>query len=702
MQNKRGPILALSAALLMTLASCGGGNTPKPVSTPDSSTSDTSISTSTTSSSKTSTITLTATVENSIIPSGSNFFSGCKPSVILANSKTGEEEEVYDYTKKTSYTIIRESDEKEFSAGEPLPSGNYTAKIVHNSGKNYRTTVDFTVTEATPVTVQFDENGDPVANSGVTAVSLEDIQTKTYKDYLGMETFGVHGTPSLDKANLLVIPVQFTNISFPETVNESGDTVKEVLQEAFFGNSEDTPWESLHSYYDKASFGALDIDGEVTDIFTADFADTSIDDKNDSSWVRPLITKAVKWLEGKDTDGSGKTCAHPIKRTDFDADGDGRLDGIELVYITSVAVDNDNASAFWNYTSDMGGAGNVANPVVGRWFWSRWDFLCNAYYTDREEGISVFGTDGAERKVDAHTIIHETGHMMGAPDYYSYDHNEGPAGCVDMMDQNVGDHNAMTKMSYGWVAPWVVDGSKDNIEITLPSYTDTGKFLLIRNTRDRAWNGTPYDEYLMLEYYTPTGVNEEDSDGYPEWSGTTASGSSAYGHGGTYRKPGLQVFHVDNRPSSIRKDASGNIIANGYTDTPRPNGGYSDANGSETAASKVHDNTPSRSGDLLDPTGRPNYELAIIPPSGISSFTGSSYHTSMGVMANIFGLDSYFIEEGTDADKHYGGSYYSNYKMRDLYKKNYYFNDNSIFHWTFEITAQTDDSITLHILKTAI
>ena len=700
MRNNRKPLYLLSAALLMSLASCGGGNTPASKdsgSNTQPSTSDTSAS-----SSKSSTITLNVTLENSTIPSGSNFFSGCKPSVILADSSTGEEEEVFDYTKKTTYSIIREDDQAEFGAGDPLPAGNYIAKIRHNAGKNYRAEANFTVTQATPTTVGFDESGNPLEGSGVTAIPLSDIQTKTYKDYLGMETFGIHGTPTLDKANLLVIPVQFTNISFPETVNQKGDTVKDVLQEAFFGESEDTPWESLHSYYEKASFGALNIGGTVTDIFTANFADTSITDKNDSSWVHTLIGDAVKWVEGKGTDGSGRTCEHPISRKDFDADKDGRLDGIELVYITSVAVDNDNASAFWNYTSDTKSAANLDNPCVSRWFWSRWDFLCNAYYNNSEEGITVVGADGSEKKVDAHTIIHETGHMMGAPDYYSYDHNEGPAGCVDMMDQNVGDHNALTKMSYGWVAPWVVDGSKDNFEITLPSYTETGKFLLIRNTNDRPWNGTPYDEYLMLEYYTPTGVNEEDSDGYPEWSGVSATGSNVYGHGGTYRKPGLQVFHVDERASSIRKDAAGNVIADGYTNTPRPNNGYSDANGSETAAQKVHDNTPSRSGDLLDPTSKqPNAELAIVTPSGISSFTGSSYHTSFGLMANVFGLDSYFMEDADDADKHYGGSFYSNYKMKDLYKKNYYFNDNSVFHWTFEVTAQTDDSITLHIIKTA-
>ena len=49
-------------------------------------------------------------------------------------------------------------------------------------------------------------------------------------------------------------------------------------------------------------------------------------------------------------------------------------------------------------------------------------------------------------KVDAHTYIHEMGHMLGLPDYYDYSFKSSPTGMYDMQDNNVGDHNPFSKM----------------------------------------------------------------------------------------------------------------------------------------------------------------------------------------------------------------------------------------------------------------
>ncbi|MFA6662467.1 MAG: hypothetical protein WCS56_05495, partial [Bacilli bacterium] len=66
--------------------------------------------------------------------------------------------------------------------------------------------------------------------------------------------------------------------------------------------------------------------------------------------------------------------------------------------------------------------------------------------------------------VDAHTFIHETGHLLGAEDYYNYRGTSQPLGGLDMMDYNIGDHNLWTKMEYGWVDPIVVTG---NAKVTI-------------------------------------------------------------------------------------------------------------------------------------------------------------------------------------------------------------------------------------------
>ena len=74
----------------------------------------------------------------------------------------------------------------------------------------------------------------------------------------------------------------------------------------------------------------------------------------------------------------------------------------------------------------------------------------------------------------------------------------------------------------------------------------------------------------------------------------------------------------------------------------------------------------------------------------------------MGTMTNIFGVSSYWGDPSADdGNAKYGGSTYSNYKMSSLYMNGLKFNDGSYLNWNFEITAQTDDSITIHFVNLA-
>ena len=122
---------------------------------------------------------------------------------------------------------------------------------------------------------------------------------------------------------------------------------------------------------------------------------------------------------------------------------------------------------------------------------------------------------------------HETGHMMGLQDYYDYDGAANPMGRVDMMDNNIIDHNAWSKFNYGWVSPYVVDQPGT---ITLRPSVTSGDCLLLPSSS--GWNGTPFDEFLLLEYYTPEGVNEQDSlEGYagrPDLCGFSEKGIRIY------------------------------------------------------------------------------------------------------------------------------------------------------------------------------
>ncbi|MCI7527489.1 MAG: hypothetical protein MSA65_04215, partial [Mollicutes bacterium] len=170
---------------------------------------------------------------------------------------------------------------------------------------------------------------------------------------------------------------------------------------------------------------------------------------------------------------------------------------------------------------------------------------------------------------DAHTLIHETGHMLGAEDYYSYDgESRGYSGGLDMMDLNIGDHSAFTKYLFSWVKPYLLDlsSSLNKFEITLNTFESSGDCLIIPSS---SFNNSPYGEYLIIEYLTNDYLNNFDS-------------SSCYYEGiYFYSTRGIRVFHVNSRlikyvgtrnvfmnNNEYKLDEEANYTTYAYSNTP--------------------------------------------------------------------------------------------------------------------------------------
>lgn len=611
---------------------------------------------------------MSMTIANSSIPSGSTFFEGAKPTVTYhVDGQT--DQNATNWSNKTKYSIYATSDEEKanpYGAGDALPAGEYIAFARYES-KNKQDWARFTVTDTAP------ETGSE--GHGYATTSSKALEPYMLDKHAKMGALGVGKFPSLGTPKLIVVPVAFSNVSFKQagstTLAEDEAAAREIIRKAFFGGESETEWESLKSYYKKSSYGKLDIQGEVSPIYTYSMTTDAFEENGEAA---DIVKSASNWL--KNSQG--------YNLDDYDMDDDGFIDGIELVYVTDKAPNSKDL--WWNFTSVTSNeAGTKANPAPKRYFWSLFNYIKTGYYKTID--------------IDAHTLVHETGHLMGLNDYYSYDKTEGPAGCSDMMDMNVGDHNAYSKMCYAWTGPKVIDGSSKNFTVTLDSFTDTGDFILLRNTTTDKWNGMPYDEYLVLQYYTPTGVNEVDSKGYPEWSGqTSSSGSSAMGHGGTYEHAGLQVYHVDARIAAT--------VTDGKTSKPQYTDKLLDSeetvDGITTSASFFpHDNTPSRSKNVEDGTlngGGAYREIHAILSSGVNGLDGSTYYNSFGQTTNLFGLKDTKDEAGKAL---YGGDTYSNWKMRAFYPNDMQFDDYSTLNWTFSVSAQTDSAITLHFLENA-
>jgi M6 family metalloprotease-like protein len=299
---------------------------------------------------------------------------------------------------------------------------------------------------------------------------------------------------SLGNVKLLVVPVQVKG------EKEWTSAMISEIQATFFGAKEDTGWESVASYYEQASYGKLHFSGEVVApvVSQADSAEM-VSKKMNAPGV-----PALEFYNAASADLCKK----------YDIDSDGYIDATILVYSNTY---QSTKMPWWAWTSTFNTEVNADKPMVHRFMWASYDFIHRGGYD----------------KPDAHTFVHETGHLLGLNDYYSSYGPFNPTGGLTMMDHNILDFDAYSKMCLGWTYPYV---ATDECALALRPFATSGDCLLISNH----WNGSPMDEYLLVEYYTPEGLNAQDS--AAPYKGNEEQG---------FTKPGILIYHVDARIAQI-------------------------------------------------------------------------------------------------------------------------------------------------------
>ena len=305
--------------------------------------------------------------------------------------------------------------------------------------------------------------------------------------------------PTIGNPQLLVIPVWFSD-SNTFIAPENREGVRRDIEYAYFGEDYDAGWESVKSYYYKESSGLCTLGGVVTDWYEVGRSYQSYG-KNTNSTVA-LVTEAVNWFFALPD--------NTLTRKDFDSDKNGYIDGVMLIYGAPdySALGNNQYSNLWAYTYWLFKSSNTRAPVPNAFFWASYDFMYG-YGADARArtGLSSYGNGETEYcYVDTHTFIHEMGHVFGLDDYYDYSGQFSPAGGFSMQDYNIGGHDPFSVMAYGWANPYIVS---DDIEIVIGEFQKTREFILLTPQ----WNlyGSPFDEYILLELYSPTGLNEFDS-----------------------------------------------------------------------------------------------------------------------------------------------------------------------------------------------
>lgn len=301
---------------------------------------------------------------------------------------------------------------------------------------------------------------------------------------------------------MLVIPINFKDVTFSQS-GLSNAKVKTNLQNAFFGKSEATSWESVASFYNRTSYGKFSLTGKVADPFTPSKTCEQLKSSSRAETYNIAKEAVEDYFE-----------EFPQDKAYFDQNNDGRVDALYLIYSADVInPEEDDDSIFWAFTTFQN-----SGDLIGNFSWTS--------YFQLNEDIGY---------TDTHVLVHETGHLFGLPDYYNT--NDGkttPTGRLEMMDYSIGDHSALTKILLNWTRPYVVTG---NATMKIRPLTQSGDVILIPHPR--GWNGSMFDEYLLIEYYAPTGFN------YPSSYISFATPNGQIETASMPRLPGIKIYHVD-------------------------------------------------------------------------------------------------------------------------------------------------------------
>ena len=437
---------------------------------------------------------------------------------------------------------------------------------------------------------------------------------KTYQDIDEyMSTSGL--TPSKGNVNILVVPVEFSDLSEfdNETLNMIDDT---------FNSTNPTYFESVKSYYQTCSYNKLNFNFTLCDPYTSIISSTNF---------KRLETNGINGTTRILNDMYNKLTINgeSVNYSNYDSDLDGYVDGIWLIYNNANSNEVFNQSNYWAYTSYLDVSPDLTNPVFNTFA------NCSKYFL----------YEGNSSGYDAHTLIHETGHMLGLEDYYSYDNYYSASGGLMMMDLNIGDHDSFSKFSLGWIDPIVIN---KECEVTLKPLTTEGKAIIIPS---ESYYGNAFGEYLIIEFYSPTKLNELDS-------------SVIYNQARLYSDLGIIVYHVDARLGLIKSPLNYSYIDNSET--------YDYSNISNYSyISLLSSNTPSyrynNSYNLIE----------IVTKNNINMFdTGFSNNTSLFKLKDSFNSDNYT-------------SFFNNSK----------FNDDSEIEFNFEVSDLNNESVTLKFTK---
>lgn len=297
------------------------------------------------------------------------------------------------------------------------------------------------------------------------------------------------GMPTEGDVKALVFMVEFQDMKNTDDTM-TPDHVQNLL---FSGQNPEGlyyPYESLTAYYQRSSYGKLNISGDVYGWYT--LAEDRSAYENDWEGREKLIKELLDAYDEQ------------IDFSDYDSDGDGNVDALYIYY---AGGDTGYGTQWWSYMTKV----NTDISYDGS------DICGYVFFNDLYNCV---------------TVIHETGHLLGLPDYYNSaglnsEVEKGGVGYFDMMDHNLGDHNIFSKLLLGWVEPYIITESS---QVTLELLSSSEAKAVIVAKEDIT---SIFEEYYILELYNNSGNN------IPITKPASAP------HLPVTDKPLVKIYHVD-------------------------------------------------------------------------------------------------------------------------------------------------------------
>ena len=288
---------------------------------------------------------------------------------------------------------------------------------------------------------------------------------------------GWKGMPTTGTVRILALLISFSD--YP------GTTAPATFESRLFGSGAGgPPFDSLRNFYRRSSYDQLTIAGDVLGWYQAPYARATVTETD--AGRENVIKEALSSYDAQGRDFS-----------QYDNDGDGTIDYLCVFWS---GPHGDWAEFWWGYYA---GFSDSTYRLDGKrltnysWQWELYNYPSGGFTPS--------------------TIIHETGHALGVPDYYDYDDAVGPRGGVgglDIMDSS-GDHNCFSKFMLDWITPTVISTGSRTVTLRASGlYPDAVLFM------PGAVAGRIFDEYFMVQNRTRSGNDTSlftGSDGLVVW-----------------------------------------------------------------------------------------------------------------------------------------------------------------------------------------